>query len=839
MTLVRTSIDDLAHLLVDAFHPRTALHVGCDDGSLVRALREQGVRADGLHVTGVTGPPASHPFCRTASPEGPFGADYDLVVCLGALEHLPVDARQSAVAALSRAGSVIVFRPMSGEASDGDCSLRLLSWLQLFADVGFHLEVAGDRWRAIPGTVTLRRIHMPLTVIAAEYAWEIVRRGWNSWNGATPAANDNNGSRLALEELERLARDLSLAQSLLVEARAELEASEARRAAAEARLAAVTSGGTFATAELLRRVVRRVAPTGTRRARAVARAGAVLTRLTRRQATPASSAAVVPAPSNLDDEYRMWLARNRPSEEALAAMGREVRSWSDRPLVSVVVPVHDPEPVWLAEAVASVRAQVYDRWELCLVDDASTRADVQALLEELATDPRIRLRRRPGNGGIAVATNDALAMATGEWIAFLDHDDLLEPHALAAVMLRVREAPDTDLVYTDEDKLLLDGRRGQVFFKPDWSPDLLLSTNYVCHLMVVRRRLLFEVGGLREGFDGSQDHDLVLRATERARRIEHVPLPLYTWRQTPGSTATAATAKPYAHLNGMRAVSEALARRGIEGRVDPGPSPGRYHVRYAIRGRPRVCVVVPTRDRADLLAACLAGVERDGYPFLEVVVVDNDSRDPTTLAWLARCGHRVVRQPGPFNFSRLVNAGVAASDAEHVLLLNNDVEATTPGWIEAMLEHSQRPDVGAVGARLLDPDGRVLHEGDAVGIGGPASHIDTRGYIDLGAVIRDVGAVTAACMMVRREVWQRLGGFDEELHVAYNDVDFCLRARRAGYRIVYTPLATLVHREGQSRGRLNPDGDVRRFLARWRDELRDPFVSPHFAAVNPLRLRVD
>lgn len=647
--------------------------------------------------------------------------------------------------------------------------------------------------------------------------------------------------------MTRLAAELSRAQGEVVELRTRLETTEARLRRTESELAAATSGGVWAVTQVARRLVHRVAPPGTGRSRMVARAGrlavvlvtegwtGVWTRRLRRGLD-----GVAPPPLSWDEQYRLWLARNRPDADALDRMAAQVRGWDDRHEISVVMPVYDPEPAHLQAAIDSLHAQVYDRWELCIADDGSRSAEVQRLLNELSTDRRVRIHRRSKHGGIAAASNDALALARGEWVAFLDHDDVLEPHALYHIVEHLRQHPDTDVVYTDEDKLFPDGSRGEPFFKPDWSPDLLLATNYLCHLTVVRRRLVIEVGGFREGFDGSQDHDLFLRVTERARSVGHVSLPLYSWRRVPGSAAASTAAKPQAYVAGMRAVADALQRRGVEARVEPGPSPGRYHVRRHLRHRPAVAVVVPTRDRVDLLAGCVAAVERSGYRPLEVIIVDNDSRHPATLAWLEGCGHRVLRCPGPFNFSSLVNAGVAATEAEHVVLLNNDVEAREPGWIEAMLEQSQRPEVGAVGARLLYPDGRPQHEGVSLGVDGPAENIDATGYFDLGRVVREVAAVTAACMMCRRQVFAVLGGFDETLMVAFNDVDFCLRARLAGYRIVYTPLATLVHREGASRGRAHPGADERCFVERWgpRGYLRDPYVSPHLASFRPVRLRL-
>jgi GT2 family glycosyltransferase len=398
-------------------------------------------------------------------------------------------------------------------------------------------------------------------------------------------------------------------------------------------------------------------------------------------------------------------------------------------------------------------------------------------------------------------------------------------------------------VYSDEDRLLLSEALGEPSFKPNWSPDLLLSTNYLGHLTVVRRDLLVDAGGFRAGYDGSQEHDLLLRVTELAEQrgmaVIHLADMLYISRQTPPTAAAGMVA--HAGASGGRAVQEAVTRRGVQGTVSPGPAPGWYHVRYAIRGRPSVAIVIPTRDRVELLRRCIESIEaRTTYAECSLVIVDNDSRDPETLRYLEAIPHRVIRDPRPFNYSQLMNAAIEQVEAEHVVLLNNDVTVITPDWLEAMLEHSQRPEVGAVGCRLLYPDGRPQHEGVGVGVGSPAINLDLSALFPMGRAIREVSAVTAACMMIRRAVHREMGGLDECLRVAFNDVDLCLRLRRAGYRIIYTPLAELYHHESASRGDRRHDEDDVRFAVLWghHRQVRDAFVNPHLEWLSPIRLRL-
>ena len=542
-------------------------------------------------------------------------------------------------------------------------------------------------------------------------------------------------------------------------------------------------------------------------------------------------------------EYDEWRRRHEPGWADLHRMREQSRAWVDRPLVSIIMPTYNSHADWLEPAIESVLAQTYENWELCIADDASTAPQVAEILARYAAAvPRIKVVTRAQNGGIAAASASALALASGEFVAFLDHDDVLRPYALHRVVEAIHREPDTDIVYSDEDLLLANGVHGRPFFKPDWSPDFLLSVNYMCHLLVIRRSVVDAAGGFRPGFDGAQDHDLLLRATEKARGVAHVADILYSWRQVPGSVAMASDAKMYAYEAGRRAVEEALRRRGLAGQVGLGQQLGTYHVRLAISDTPHVGIVIPTRDRVDLLRACIESIEsRSTYANWSITIVDNGSADPATLAYLAGTRHHVVRSPGPFNYSLLVNRGRAALDAPYMLTLNNDITVISPDWIEALLEQAQRREVAVVGARLLYPNKRPQHEGIAVGNvrgGYLAANLDA-GW--MGRVIRNVTAVSGACQMVTTAVFDELGGYDETLAVAYNDVDFCLRARGAGYLVVYTPHAELCHHESASRGELDPPADHAIFWERWGRPggIPDPYISPHLREINPLRIRLD
>jgi GT2 family glycosyltransferase len=500
------------------------------------------------------------------------------------------------------------------------------------------------------------------------------------------------------------------------------------------------------------------------------------------------------------------------------------------PRISVVMPVHDALPEHLEAAVGSVLAQSYEGWQLCLADDGSTSpGTVRWLRHQVPQDPRIALVHRSVTGHIAAATNSALALADGEWIAFLDHDDLLHPHALALIVRAVAEHPDLEAVYTDEDFIAPAGHRHSPHHKPAWNPELLRSHNYVTHLLCVRRSTLDRIGGIRAGFDGAQDYDLVLRLLDGVEpwRIGHIPLRLYHWRQSATSTAGGAGAKHYAVDAGRRALLDHARRRGLPApQVEPLATSCYYRLLWPVPGpAARTSVIIPTKDRADLLERCVDSLRRaPGMPLHEIVIVSNNTstdRMRRLLGSLAlQPGVRVLHHEGPFNWSAVNGTGVAAATGDLLLFLNDDTEALSPGWLAEMAALAVRPGTGCVGARLLYPDGRVQHGGVILGLGGYAAHAHRRepkdrpGYFNRLQVRQSISAVTGACMLVRRSVFADAGGFDPAYAVAYNDVDFCLRVAAMGLENVYTPFAEFLHHESVSRG----DETDPRSLARFQEE---------------------
>ncbi|MDY3918767.1 MAG: glycosyltransferase family 2 protein [Candidatus Limivivens sp.] len=543
-------------------------------------------------------------------------------------------------------------------------------------------------------------------------------------------------------------------------------------------------------------------------------------------------------------DYQQWYEDGLLTESERAAQKR--KKWKNPVLISVVVPVYRTPEEYLRQMIESVQNQTYENWELCIADGSGKEASVETVVREYARqDSRIRYRLLEKNEGISGNTNAAMAMAEGEYIALFDHDDLLTEDALYEAACAI-EREDPDLLYTDEDKVSADLKEYfQPHFKPDYNPDLLCVNNYICHLTVVRRTLAEKVGGLRAEFDGAQDHDFLLRITEETDRIVHIPKILYHWRIHKASTADNPASKLYAYDAGKRAVLEHLQRIGLEAEVEQTKDYGFYRVIYPVQGGPLVSIVIPNKDEKETLEACLQSIrEKTTYRNYEIVIVENNSTSREIFDYYreidGKDNIRVVYWKEAFNYSRINNFGIARAKGDYLICLNNDITVITPGWIEEMLGYCQRKGTGIVGARLYFPDDTIQHAGIVVGMGGCAGSMfvgmsrKRTGYLHKAAITQDLSAVTAACMMVKREAFEAAGGFEEKLAVAFNDVDFCLKVRRAGYLVVYNPYVEMYHFESKTRGYEDTPEKKRRFQgeieymrSHWLDILKkgDPYYN--------------
>ncbi|MFN0061421.1 MAG: glycosyltransferase family 2 protein [Myxococcaceae bacterium] len=563
--------------------------------------------------------------------------------------------------------------------------------------------------------------------------------------------------------------------------------------------------------------------------------------------------------ADMQGTYLAWVASyDTLSDRDRTAIAGRIAQFAEPPLISVVMPTWNTPENCLRRALDSVRAQLYPNWELCIADDASSAPHVRRILDGYAAlDPRIKVAFRPLNGHIGKASNTALELVQGTYVACLDHDDELAAHALYMVAEEINAHPDAVVLYSDEDKLDGRGRRTEPHFKPDWSPHLLLNQNYACHLTVVRTDWIRAARGFREGYDGSQDHDLLLRCTAglAPERIRHIPHVLYHWRSMPGSTAADVSEKPYIQEAGVRAVSDHLQRAGLSASVQNGPFRGTYRVHYPLPNpAPLVSILIPTRDGYSLLKRCVESIRLlTDYPRYEILIIDNQTREPRALEYLAELREagvaRVLAFDAPFNFAAINNVAAGEARGEVLCLLNNDVEVINEQWLTELVSRAVLGGVGAVGAKLYYANDSVQHAGVVAGLGGVAGHFykhaHREAFGEFGRLVvdRNVSAVTAACLVVRKAIYQEVGGMNErDLAVAFNDVDFCFRILEAGYKNLWTPYAELYHHESLTRGAEDTPEKKARFekesnhmQQRWSGLIaKDPYFNPNLGLVTEL-----
>ena len=547
-----------------------------------------------------------------------------------------------------------------------------------------------------------------------------------------------------------------------------------------------------------------------------------------------------------DIDYKEWYENHKVSQEELEKQKKKVFVYA--PKISILVPVYNTPQVFLKQMLQSVRKQTYANWELCIANANPDNDEVKQILEICTKkDDRIKVVNVPENEGIAQNTNRALDIATGEFIGLLDHDDLLEENALYEIVSCLNKKKETDVLYTDEDKVTTD--LDEYFspnFKPDFNLDMLRANNYICHFFVAKKELIEKVGGFRAEYNGAQDYDLILRCTEQAQNVAHIAKILYHWRVHKESTADNPLSKMYAYEAGKKAIEGHLARCHTDGEVLQTDNLGFYRVKYPVKGKPLVSILIPNKDQVDTLDKCLRSIEeRTDYDNYEIIIIENNSTEQKTFDYYNQiCNDkiRVVYWKKEFNYSAINNFGVDQAKGEYLLLLNNDMEVISRDWMSELLGHCQRPEVGAVGARLYYPDDTVQHAGIIIGIGGVAGSVFVgmkrgyTGYMHRAAIQQDLSAVTAACMMIKRSVFEEAGRLEEQLKVAFNDVDLCLKIRKNGYLIVYDPYVELYHYESKTRGAEDTKEKVRRFQSEieymrchWIDILKngDPAYNPN------------
>jgi GT2 family glycosyltransferase len=813
------------------------LDAGCAKGFLVECLRDRGVEAYGIDISeyAISEVRADiQPYCRVGCAIDGISGHYNLITCIELCQHLTEFEARRAVRNMAAHADAILFSstPAASSEPTHDNFRPIIYWLRAFREFSFTPDVDFDASFVAPHAMLLRRA-------SARPSDETLRAFASSLDRAVRLNRQQvtlNQLQAQLEQANLLAEGLqpqllSSSETEGVQARqlanlqtqvgklgADLKASRDQLAEAEATLEAVLNSRSWRLLNRFREL--RI------RALQVPLVRSVASRINKRLDGVRDSGA----------SYQRWIRTVEMPSRDPARIQTAIADFSYQPKISVLMPVYNTPLRVLEVAINSVRAQFYPNWELCICDDASSSADIKALIERsCAQDLRIRAVFSDKNAGISAASNRALELSTGEFVGLLDHDDELSPDALFETVGLLQQHPEADMIYSDEDKLTSRGKRIDPFFKPDWSPEYLLSCMYTCHFGVYRRDLLNQIGGFRQGFEGSQDYDLVLRLTEKTDRIFHIPKILYHWRMAKGSSAATHGSKPYACTAAKKALSQHLARRGTPGRVRHGKWPEHYRVDFEVDEAAKVSIVIPSRNQASLLRGCVESIEaKTRFRNYEIVVIDNQSDEPDAIAYLASLSHRVLSFSEPFNFSRIINFGAKCVSGNYLLFLNNDTRVISPQWLDAMLGLCQQKPIGIVGAKLLYPDNRIQHAGVVLGIGGVAGHAlkrfprDSKARFGIAGDIRNYSALTAACMMVRKDVFDQVGGFDENIPVAFNDVDFSLRVREAGYRNVYTPYAEFYHLESASRGFALDSREIAYVQRRWSRVLTsDPYYNPN------------
>lgn len=840
---IKAFIGHIATQIKEKYRPKTVLDAGCAMGLLVAALRDLGVEAYGVDLSEYAISQVREdirPYCAVGSLADPLPDSlprrYDLVVSMEVLEHIPEAEGKKAVANLCAVTDQVLFCSSPDDTEDPThINLHRPSyWCGLFAEQGFFF--AGEEK---PGFLTNYALFFRRKSVSA--AVELYEEKLQN--------DEEQVLQLSLdldeiqEKNEVLTEDLKISSENQKEYQAlYLDKLKEYDALFQAYQATVTSSAwkmtkpLRASLDLVKKILKsnRVTYLICKGIKSVLRDGPICTwgRVKRKI-----------------QDTRKLKGRNLINEKELAMQRQQV--FPRQIKFSILVPLYNTPEEFLKEMIESVQAQTYSDWELCLADgsDAAHPQVERIVMQFQQRDNRIKYRKLEKNFGISGNTNACIEMAAGDYIALFDHDDLLHPSVLYENMKAICEQ-GADFIYTDE--LTFQGTTKNItvaHFKPDFAIDNLRSYNYICHFTVFQKSLLEKVGLFRSECDGSQDFDMVLRLTEQAQKIVHIPKPLYFWRSHAQSVASSVGAKPYVIQAAKKAIGDHLKRVGLDGEVLDSIQPTIYRLKYAIKGEPLVSILIPNKDHVSDLRKCIVSIqEKSSYPNYEIIVIENNSVEEKTFQYYQilerRPNIRVVQWNGKFNYSAINNFGYTFAKGDYILLLNNDTEVISPDWIQEMLMYAQRSDVGAVGAKLYYPDGTIQHGGVVLGVGGVAAHLhcnrrrEDLGYMGRLVFVQDLSAVTAACMMIPRKVWEETGGLDESFEVAFNDVDLCMRIRQKGYLIVFTPYAELYHYESKSRGyedtpekRARFVGEVERFQARWAKELEagDPYYNPNFS----------
>ena len=883
----------IADRIVKDIHPQTVLDAGCAMGYLVAALRDRGVEVYGIDISEYAVSKVREdvrPFCRVGSLTEEFPADlpqrYDLIVTIEVLEHLYAEDGKKAIANLCKCADTVLFSstPDDFEERTHVNVQQREYWARLFFEQGFTDDI-NYRPRYLTPYASLFRKNTDMVRQIEDYERNIrMTEGENAKNTAylnqavqdkethiqnltithdteCKAWNAQESEYIRVQqELENKnasqKKEIKKIEQELAHYKEHYQAIAARNAALERQLAEAQNAYNVISNAFFWKI--------TKPARVIAD---WIKMLLRKVAVFRLMNKGLRCLHENGWRYTWAKVRNKVKNQQNAAALLKKPLFTESELAeqrkhqfpksikfSIVVPLFNTPEKFLREMIQSVIDQTYANWELCLADGSDAEHGlVEKICRQYAKkDSRIKYKKLEKNLGISGNTNACLEMASGDYIGLFDHDDLLHPAALYEVMRAICEQ-DADFIYTDE--LTFSGNTSNIItahFKPDYAPDNLRANNYICHFSVFSDKILENVKGFRSEYDGSQDHDFILRATECAKKIVHIPEILYYWRSHPNSVAADINSKPYASIAGRKAVHDHIARHNMESIVESTKAfPAMYRVEYSLKEKPLISIIIPNKNHIEDLRKCVNSIlNKSTYPSYEIIIVDNDSDEMVVEDYYKALKQnekiRIVSWNKKFNFSAICNYGVGFAKGRYVVLLNNDTEVITESWLEEMLMYAQRQDVGAVGAKLYFANNTIQHAGVVLGMGRhrTAGYIFSKvdkenlGYMGRLCYAQNLSAVTFACVMIPRHVWDEVGGLDESFAVAFNDVDMCMRIRKAGYLIVWTPYAELYHYESKSRGledtpekKKRFEGEVKRFQERWKNELAagDPYYNPNLS----------
>lgn len=872
-----TFFRNIARNIVSSLNPHTVLDVGCAFGYLVEALRELGVEAWGIDISNYAVEQSAEcvrPYLYVQSAVDPlpstFPQKFDLIVSIEVLEHLH---EEEMVRVLDRlvfyADKMLISASFSDFSEPTHFNVQPPAyWVRNFAERGFFESTIFDGSFLTPQTILVVRCpNMTIGQLAFDYkhALWLMQARLNMAEENTKRIKLEADQRVTIEK-EKIRQNTRKLEKVMQNQFAyqiqELNNQAKHLTALEASLAISTTEcqriKDSKAYRLYSRVEKVFFPLGSKRRRLLLALyltpryildGSFFRRIMRK--TKQSAQHLLGNEEN--DRYYKWIELNEPDAQELSSQSRS--QFTVNPKISIVVPVYNTPLRYFTAMVESVRNQSYTNWELCLADGSSdNRDELEQFIAALADD-RIRFISCEKNEGISGNTNIALAHSTGTYIGFLDHDDTLAPFALYQIANCINHYNDADFIYSDDDRITNNNARMFPCFKPDFSADHLRACNFIGHFTVVARSLVDLIGNLNAEYDGSQDYDFVLRATEKATRIVHIPRILYHFRMHEQSVAQNENAKPYAYLAAKAAIQASLDRQGLCGTVEDGVIRNSYRIKYAINGCPKVTIVIPTMDHIDDLRNCIESIlHKSTYPNYEVLLIENNSNDKETFAYYERLSEdsrvRILTWDGTgFNYAALINFGVTNADGEYVITLNNDTEVITPEWIEELLMFAQRSDVGMVGGRLYYRDGTLWNSGLALDNNRSVTLLhnkipgDSSGYYGRAVVVQCFSALAGACLMFRRETYMQIGGMDDVLYkVAHNDIDLGLKIIQRGLCLVYTPFCELYHFESKSRGSDLEGENLKRFmvedrclLTSWKDYLQygDPFYNINLSLETP------